>query len=149
VPPVVHRVASLEAKVAAGAQFIQTQFCFDIPRFAAFMRQVREAGLHRHCALIVGVGTLSSAKALAWMARHVPGVHVPPEVIARIAAAPDQRAEGRQVLLETMRALTEIDGVAGVHLMGHKNEKILAEVIEAAGLRAQARPLTGPVAIAG
>ena len=69
------------------------------------------------------------------MAAHVPGVHVPEAVTARIAAAEDQRAEGRRVCVETIRALRGIEGVAGVHLMGHKNEAALARIIVEAGLR--------------
>lgn len=135
VPPFADRVANLERKVEAGAQFIQTQFCFDLDRFADFMRAVRVRDLHRRCTIIVGVGTLSSAKALRWMGANVPGVHIPDAVLDRIARAPDQKAEGKAILIETMRALAEIDGVAGVHLMGHRNESTLAEAIAESGLR--------------
>lgn len=135
VAPYAERVANLERKIDAGAQFIQTQFCFDLDRLQEFMRAVRARGLHERAAIIVGVGTLSSAKALRWMAEHVPGVHVPHAVTARIAAAADQQAEGRRVAVETLRALQSIEGVAGVHLMGHRNEESLAQIIVEAGLR--------------
>ncbi len=138
VPPFEDRVDNLAAKIAAGAQFIQTQFCFDVPRLARFMERVRARGLDRRAAIIVGVGTLSSAKGLTWMAHHVPGVHVPEAVIARIAAARDQRAEGLAVLVETIEAVRGIGGVAGVHLMGHRNEDVLAEAIRRSGIRAPA-----------
>ncbi|MBE2241676.1 MAG: methylenetetrahydrofolate reductase, partial [Burkholderiaceae bacterium] len=132
VPPFIDRVANLEKKIVAGARFIQTQFCFDVPMFEAFMREVRRRGLHERAHILVGVGTLSSAKALAWMASHVPGVHVPAAVLERIAKAPDQRAEGMRVCIETIDALRAIEGVAGVHVMGHRNEETLAEVLRSA-----------------
>lgn len=135
VPPHEDRIYNLEKKIAAGAQFIQTQFCFDTDRLQRFMAAVRARGLHRRAAIIVGVGTLSSAKMLRWMAHHVPGVHVPESMIARIEAAKDQRAEGLEILVETIRALRAVDGVAGVHLMGHRNEEILAEAIRRSGVR--------------
>jgi methylenetetrahydrofolate reductase (NADPH) len=94
VPPFADRVANLQRKIDAGAQFIQTQFCFDLALLEDFMREVRARGLHRRAAIIVGVGTLSSAKALRWMAEHVPGVHVPDALTRRIAAAADQRPKG-------------------------------------------------------
>jgi len=72
---------------------------------------------------------------LRWMAEHVPGVHIPEPVLTRIGKADDQKAEGKRVLIETIHRLTEIEGVAGVHLMGHKNERVLAEAIVEAGLR--------------
>jgi len=135
VPPHRERIINLEKKIDAGAQFIQTQFCFDLDLLEDFMREVRARELHRRARIIVGVGTLGSARALQWMAAHVPGVHVPEATLRRIAAARDQKEEGRRVCLETIRALTQIDGVAGVHLMGHKNEDVLADIIAASGLR--------------
>ncbi|WP_109121098.1 methylenetetrahydrofolate reductase C-terminal domain-containing protein [Azospirillum sp. TSO22-1] len=135
VPPFADRAANLERKVEAGARFIQTQFCFDLHAFADFLRAVRERELHRRCALIVGVGTLGSAKALRWMAERVPGVHVPAPVIERVARVADQKAEGKRILVETIRALAEMEGVAGVHLMGHRNESVLADAIVESGLR--------------
>ncbi|MDE2456178.1 MAG: methylenetetrahydrofolate reductase C-terminal domain-containing protein [Burkholderiales bacterium] len=138
VPPYAERIANLERKIDAGAQFIQTQFCFDVPLLEAFMREVRSRGLHRRAAFIVGIGTLGSAKALRWMADHVPGVHVPVALTARIGAAADQRREGIRVCVETLHALRRIEGVAGVHLMGHRNEDALAQVILESGLRSTA-----------
>lgn len=134
-PPHADRVANLQRKVDAGAQFIQTQFCFDLKRFEDFMREVRARELHRRAFILVGVGTLSSAKALRWMAEHVPGVHVPHAVTDRIAAAADPKAEGIRIAVETVRALAQIEGVAGVHLMGHRNEAALAQIVVDAGLR--------------
>lgn len=145
VPPFVDRVANLEKKIAAGARFVQTQFCFDMARFEAFMREVRRRGLHERAHLIVGIGTLSSAKALSWMAAHVPGVHVPSGVLERIARAADQKREGQQVCVETIDALRQIEGVAGVHLMGHRNEQALAEIIRMAFPERAAAPPTRSV----
>lgn len=139
VPPFGDRIANLEKKIVAGARFIQTQFCFDLALLEDFMRQVRERQLHQRAHIIVGVGTLSSAKALSWMAQHVPGVHVPPALLSRIAAAADQKAEAKKVCIETIQALAGIEGVAGVHVMGHKNEDVLAEIIAECGLRRQTR----------
>lgn len=138
VPPHAERIANLERKIDAGAQFIQTQFCFDLDLLERFMDAVRRRGLHRRAAILVGVGTLGSAKALRWMAEHVPGVHVPAAVTERIAAAADQRAEGRRVCVETIQALRRMEGVAGVHLMGHRNEAVLAQAIVESGLRSPA-----------
>lgn len=139
VPPYVDRIANLEKKIVAGARFIQTQFCFDLALFENFMREVRRRELHRRAHIIVGVGTLSNAKALRWMARHVPGVHVPETLLARIEKAADQRAEAEACCIETIRALAGIDGVAGIHVMGHKNEEVLAEIITECDLRRQTR----------
>jgi methylenetetrahydrofolate reductase (NADPH) len=135
VPPFADRVVNLEKKISAGAQFIQTQFCFDLGLLENFMREVRARGLHERCRILVGVGALRNAKGLHWMAQHVPGVHVPEKIIQRVASAQDQALEGKKILLETIAALRGIEGVAGVHLMGHKNEDTLADAIAESGLR--------------
>jgi 5,10-methylenetetrahydrofolate reductase len=138
VPPYKDRIANLEKKIVAGARFIQTQFCFDLPLLEDFMTEVRARGLHKKARIIVGVGTLSTSKALRWMANHVPGVHIPEAVLQRIAAAADQKAEAKQVCIETIQAIRAIEGVAGVHLMGHKNDETLVEIIRESGVRAPA-----------
>lgn len=145
VPPFVDRVDNLERKIDAGARFIQTQFCFDLDRLRAFLDEACRRGLQHRAALLIGVGTLPSAKGLKWMAEHVPGVAVPEAVIARIAAAADQRAEGRRFCIETIHALQRLEGVAGIHLMGHRNEATLAQVIVEAGLRAAPVASASPV----
>jgi len=139
VPPYLERIANLEKKILAGARFIQTQFCFDLRMLEDFMREVRRRELHQRAHIIVGVGTLGSAKALAWMARHVPGVHVPAQLLSRIEQAADQQAQAKACCIETIQALAGMEGVAGVHLMGHKNEDVLAEIIAECGLRRQNR----------
>jgi len=100
-----------------------------------FMDEVRARELHKRCAIIVGVGTLSSAKSLRRLVQHVPGVHIPESVLQRIAGADTQKAEAKMVLIETMRAVREIEGVAGVHLMGYRNDDMLAEAITESGIR--------------
>jgi methylenetetrahydrofolate reductase (NADPH) len=139
VPPYVDRVSNLEAKIAAGAQFIQTQFCFDLEKIEQFMREVRIRDLHKRCAIIIGVGTLNSAKALARMRDNVPGVHIPDSILERVSQSSDQKAEGRQLLIETMRAMAQIEGIAGVHVMGYKNEQVLADAIIESGVRGKSR----------
>lgn len=139
VPPGEDRIANLEQKIAAGARFIQTQFCFDVAMFARFMAEVRRRGLHRRAFILAGTGTLGSARALRWMSANVPGVYVPGGLLRRIEAATDQQAEAKRACIETVRALAEIEGVAGVHLMGHRNENVLAEIIVESGLGPPAR----------
>lgn len=143
VPPYRDRILNLQKKIDAGAQFIQTQFCFDVRMLDDFMRDVRKRDLHHRSRIIVGVGTLSSAKALRWMAQHVPGIHVPEAVLKRIAAAADQKEEAKQVCIEIIQAIAGIDGVTGVHIMGHKNEDMLEQIIVESGIRVLAKPTIG------
>ena len=83
-PPLDYRPIHLAKKIAAGAQFVQTQYCYDVPLLKRFMARVREQGLHEKCFILVGVGPLASAKTARWMRSSVPGVHIPDEIVDRI-----------------------------------------------------------------
>ena len=133
VPTFESRLANMQKKIEAGAGFIQTQFCFDLEMFKKFMVEVRARGLDQRCHILVGVGPLASVRVARWLNGNVPGVLIPEEVIRRLEQAKDPKLEGKRICIETIQALREIAGVAGIHLMGHRNEKVLAEIIVEAG----------------
>ncbi len=83
-PPLAWRAQRLEKKWQAGADFIQTQYVFDVPVFREFMARVRDLGLHEHLYILAGVGPLKSAKAAEYMRTHVPGVVIPNSIIDRL-----------------------------------------------------------------
>jgi methylenetetrahydrofolate reductase (NADPH) len=133
-PPHEWRAERLAKKVAAGAQFIQTQYCFDVPVLQRFMDRAAGLGLLEHVFVLVGVGPLRSAKAAQWMRTHVPGVHIPDAVIARLAGATDQAREGRRLCVDLIREVRAIRGVRGVHVMAYRQEEAVAEVIAESGV---------------
>jgi methylenetetrahydrofolate reductase (NADPH) len=136
VPPYDFRPLRLAKKVAAGADFIQTQYCFDVPRLIEFMRTVCDLGLNDLVHILVGVGPLRSAKAAEWMRKNIPGVIIPDETIRRLNGVPParQQAEGKQICVEIIQQVREIVGVCGVHIMAYRQEELVAEIIEEAGL---------------
>ncbi|HEY5899530.1 MAG TPA: methylenetetrahydrofolate reductase C-terminal domain-containing protein [Burkholderiales bacterium] len=136
-PPHEARVANLERKLAAGAQFIETQYCLDVPQLERFLARMRERGLEGRFHLIVGTGPIVSARLARWMLQHVPGMHIPQALIARLERAADPVREGVRICVETVERLRELRGVAGVHLMAHRREHLIAEIIELASLRRQ------------
>jgi methylenetetrahydrofolate reductase (NADH) len=107
----------LNKKIEAGADFVQTQFCFDLDVARAYIDRLRQEGIIDKLAVIIGVGPIRSAKSARWMNENLFGVHVPPATIERLEAASDQAAEGRQICAELIRGLREIPGVAGAHIM--------------------------------
>jgi methylenetetrahydrofolate reductase (NADPH) len=107
----------LQKKIEAGADFVQTQFCFDLDVARAYIDRLRKEGILDKLAVIIGVGPIRSAKSARWMNENLFGVHVPEPIVARLEAAADQAAEGRRVCAELIRGLREIEGVAGAHLM--------------------------------
>ena len=139
-PPVEHRALRLAKKVAAGAQFIQTQYCFDLPRLREWMRAIEDLGLLGKVFILVGVGPIRSAKAAEWMRSNVPGMHVPDAVIARLAGAQDQAREGRNFCVDLIQEIRSIKGVSGVHVMAYRQEEAVAEVIDRSGVLGGRRP---------
>jgi len=134
VPPYDFRPLRLAKKVAAGAQFIQTNYCFDMPAFEQFMAKVRELGAHERCFILAGVGPLASARAARWMRSNVPGIHIPDATIARLEGAQDQKREGRKLCTELIQQIREIEGVAGVHVMAYRQEELVASIVEDSGV---------------
>ncbi|HTB27827.1 MAG TPA: methylenetetrahydrofolate reductase [Steroidobacteraceae bacterium] len=124
------RALRLAKKVAAGAQFIQTQYCYDLALLRGFMDQVEALGLTGKVFILVGVGPLRSAKTAEWMRKNVPGMHVPDALIARLAGAKDQAREGREICIELIQAIREMRGVHGVHIMAYRQEESVAEIVD-------------------
>ena len=138
VPPYDWRPHRLGKKVEAGAHFIQTQFCFDVPRFVSFMERVRDLGLHERTFILAGVGPLPSARVADTIRTRVPGVVIPDAIVDRMAGVPeaDQGEEGMKICLE-------IKGIAGIHLMAHRREDLVVETVQRSGLQDEPAPALG------
>ena len=133
-PPFDFRPHRLGKKIEAGAEFIQTQYCFDVPRLREFMANVRDLGYDKRAFILVGVGPLRSAKIAEWMRNSVPGVWIPDEIVNRLKGAETQVVEGKKLCIEIIQQVREIPGVSGVHVMAYRQEELVAEIIEEAGL---------------
>jgi methylenetetrahydrofolate reductase (NADPH) len=134
--PVEFRAQRLAKKVAAGAQFIQTQYCYDVAMLRHFMQHVEHLGLLDKVFILVGVGPFKSAKAAEWIRTHVPGVHIPDAVIARLKGAADQALEGRRLCTDLVQEIRSLKGIHGVHLMAYKQEEAVAEIVDRSGVLA-------------
>ncbi len=139
-PPCAFRPLRLAKKIAAGAQFVQTQYCFDVAMLRQFMDRVRDLGIHRSCFILVGVGPLASARAARWMRANVPGVHIPDPVVDRLERSADQRKEGKRICIEIMEEVKEIPGISGVHVMAYRQEELVAEIVHESGVLRGRRP---------
>jgi methylenetetrahydrofolate reductase (NADPH) len=128
-PPTGWEPDSLKAKVAAGARFVQTQFCMDTALVRRYAARLADAGLAVF--LLIGVNPLRSARSAAWMRRHLFGTIIPDAMVARLEQADDAAAEGRKICIETIEELSLIPGVAGAHIMAPGNDAAIPEVIAA------------------
>ncbi|MBM3694988.1 MAG: methylenetetrahydrofolate reductase [Actinobacteria bacterium] len=153
--PVEYRPYRLAKKAAAGVNFVQTQLIYDVPAFGRYMAKVRELGLHERVFILAGVGPLKSPGMARYMAKNVPGLLVPDELIDRMteagaawagkpaeeltpqdkkARAAAWKAEGIRICVELIGRIREIEGVAGVHIMAIEWEEAVRPIAEGAGL---------------
>jgi methylenetetrahydrofolate reductase (NADPH) len=122
----------LAAKVKAGAQFSQTQFCMDAGVVRRYMARLAEAGLADQLAVIVGIVPLRSAKSARWIKEKLFGAIIPDAVIERMERATDPAAEGRRICLDMVAELAGTPHVAGCHVMAPGNEATVPDIIVAA-----------------
>jgi methylenetetrahydrofolate reductase (NADPH) len=133
-PPAGWEPKSLKAKLAAGCEFVQTQFCMDVAVVRRYMARLAEHGVK--VPFLIGISPIRSAKSARWMREKLFGTIIPDAMVARLEAAADPIAEGRKLCIDLMRELATIPGVAGVHIMAPGNEAAIADVIkDAAGLK--------------
>ncbi len=133
-PPYEARPFRLAKKIAAGAQFVQTQYCYDIALLTSFMDEVRRLRLHKRCHILIGVGPMVSAKSANWIRNNVPGINIPDSIISRLQDSKNEKQEGKRICIELIGQIREIKGISGVHIMAHKQEQLLAEIVRDTGL---------------
>ncbi|MBN1890538.1 MAG: methylenetetrahydrofolate reductase, partial [Thermoflexales bacterium] len=135
----------LGKKIKAGADFIQTQLIYNVPRFREYMRRCGDMGLLDKIYILAGVGPVKSPGMAKYMRDQVPGMDVPDEVVERMEAAGSGiedkkerskawRAAGIELCVELIQQMREIPGVAGVHIMAVEWEEAVKPIVEKAGL---------------
>ncbi len=132
--PFEFRVWRLAKKVAAGANFIQTQIVYNLERFQKFMEMAREMGLTEKVYILAGITPPKSFGMVRYMKYNVPGLDVPDEILKRMKEAKDKREEGIQIAVDIIQQVKEIPGIAGVHIMAIEWEEAIPEIVKRAGL---------------
>jgi len=135
--PLESAVNRLKDKVAAGADFVQTQPIYNIEGFKKWMELVREKGLHKEVKILAGITPVTSVAAARYMKTKVPNMDIPDRIIERLRKARNKEEaaeEGIKIAVETINQLKQIEGVAGVHIMTLQREEIIPNICNAASL---------------
>lgn len=125
--PLEPQIMKMEKKVAAGADFFQTQPVFDIEAFASFMRQTR----HLRVPVLAGVFLIKSAKMAHFMNRNVPGISIPKFILDEFEKSTnpvDTSIEIAARLIKDLRNLSH-----GVHIYTIHWEDKVPLVLDKAG----------------
>jgi len=130
------RVPRLAKKIAAGAEFIQTQCIYNLDKFEEWMRLARERGLLEKVSILAGLTPMKSAGMARYMKNRVPGMDVPDELVKRLADTPKEKQaeEGINVCVESVQRLKEVEGIRGFHIMAIEWEEKVPEIVERGGL---------------
>ena len=131
-PPPGWQPSGLQAKIDAGAQFVQTQFCMDAGVVRRYMARLAEHGITDKLSFIIGIVPLRSARSARWIKEKLFGAVIPDAIVERMERAGDSVAEGRRICLDLVRELAEVPNVAGCHIMAPGNEAAVPDVIRAA-----------------
>jgi 5,10-methylenetetrahydrofolate reductase len=127
-------LVGLRKKIAAGADFIQTQAVFDVAAFRAWMAEVRRQGLDEKVHILPSVLPMKSLDMARRMRTGIPGLRIPEALVLRMEQAPDAREVGVLFSIELIEQLRATAGVHGVHIMAVSWEDIVPRIVKEAGL---------------
>jgi methylenetetrahydrofolate reductase (NADPH) len=133
-PPFEVRRTRAAKKAQAGARFLQLQLCYRPELLERFMAGVHEAGVTSSCAMLPSICMVGSAGALRFIDSRVPGVEVPPEVIARVEASANGDEECFELACEQARHALSLPGVAGIHLISFRKDAAIERLCESIGI---------------
>ncbi len=129
--PLEPEIIKLEKKIKAGAEFAQTQVVYD----ADVMEKLKEAIAHLDIPVLVGIAPLKSLGMAKFMAKNVPGVSIPEEVMKRLENSKNIKETTMDITADLLREIKEI-GFAGAHIMPVGMEDAVGEIIKRSGVRA-------------
>ncbi len=135
--PIEREIGRLKDKVAAGADFIQTQPVYNLDKFKTWLELVRQEGLHRKAKIIAGITPLTSVAAARFMKTKIPNMDIPDKIIERLRNVRNKEEaleEGIKIAVETINQLKQMEGVAGIHIMTLQREELIPKICTAAGL---------------
>ena len=125
----------LEQKLDAGADFVMTQIAYDVEALAAWADRLRTVGLFERAKILIGITPLKSVKQATFMHEKLPGVRVPAAMVSALEAAGEGAPQvGLELTIDVVKAIREIPGIAGVHLMGMGDDAAVRKVVNGAGL---------------
>ena len=124
---------NLLAKMSAGADFAQTQFCFDINILGRYVACLRQFDIPNRLPLLIGLAPLASARQAIFMRENLFGTIIPDVLIARLDGADDPRSEGRRICIELIEEMQSMSGISGVHLMSRQAEAEIAATLREGG----------------
>ena len=121
-------ISRMEQKVEMGASFFQSQAIFQPELFEDFMSKVS----HINAPVLAGIILLKSARMARYMNDHLPGVHVPEEMVQEMEEAEDRTQKSIEIAARIIEGVKHAS--RGVHIMAIGWERHIPRVLQEAGL---------------
>lgn len=130
--PIEPQLIKFGKKVAAGAEFFQTQAVYDMNNFRKFMKHARQYKVK----ILAGIVLLTSAGMAKYMNENVPGIFVPQELIDELKSAPKGTVlqKGIEITGRMIKELKQDAVCDGVHIMAIGREELVPEILKASGM---------------
>lgn len=125
---------NLIKKCEAGANFVQTQICFDLDIARNYMKRIVANKLTYKTRFLMALSPLPSADVARWVKENIKGALLPDRVIERLENSADPQQEGIKICAELMQEMAEIPGVSGVNLLNFGNLESIPAAIESSNL---------------
>ena len=122
-------ISKLAMKIKQGANFIQTQYCFDYEVIKKYSDKLRDHGSFNNCKVLIGMGPLKSAEQGDWIRKNLWGVNISDEILHRLEVSDSPAETGEQICKELIEKIIQLPCIDGVHLMGPNSEKGSARII--------------------
>ena len=119
-------VAKVRAKIESGVDFFQTQPVYSLAQIERFEAEVKRQIPDCTTPFIYGIMPVKSVKQAQYLNNHVPGVHVPDEMIAVLEREGAQG--GMRYLLQLVQELKP--HVAGIHIFPMREYSLAKQIIE-------------------
>jgi len=126
--PLEPQIMKMEKKIAAGAEFFQTQAVYDVKIFENFLSKTK----HLKTKIMAGIVLLKSAGMARYMNNNVAGVFVPDNLIKEMEEAKDKTAQSVEIASRLIKELKP--SCDGIHIMPIGWDKVVPKVLEASGL---------------
>lgn len=126
--PLAPQILKMEKKIAAGAQFFQTQAVYDLAVFENFLEKTK----HLKTTIMAGIVLLKSAGMARYMNKNVAGVFVPDNLIKEMEETKDKQAKSVEIAARLIKELKPL--CQGIHIMPIGWDKVVPQVLDAAGL---------------
>jgi methylenetetrahydrofolate reductase (NADPH) len=122
-------MGKLMTKIEQGANFVQTQYCFEYDIIKEYSDKLSAEGSFNDCKVLVGMGPLKSAKQGDWMRKNLWGINISDDILYQLETSDNPIETGEQICKELIEKIIHLPCVDGVHLMGPNCEIGSARII--------------------